>query len=182
MVFEQAVSAPAFPSRGIVAGDTFGTTMIKIHHAKELGQYNDRWKGFMKERGVDFELNVYIDDLAVTMRGNRDEIIVRLPRAEDEIKNVMCDAFKGTIAEDKTNLTASDKSLWEQINWNLGQNKQKVVVEDSFLGIDTLIAQARGQKKLANSKWAKRWATRRARQRRIARLKVCGNKALNFFW
>ena len=181
VVFEKAVSDLAFPTCGIVAGDPFATTMVKIHYAEELGDFKDRWEGFMKDRGVDLDFKVYIDDLAVTMRGDRAAIITWLPRAEADLREVMCGALGGTIAEDKTNLTASDKDLWEQINKNRGQNKQTMVGDDSFLGIDTLIAQARGRKKLSESKWARRWATKRARQKRLARLKVRGNKALKIF-
>ena len=93
----------------------------------------------------------------------------------------MSSRIGGQIARDKSNLTASDRELWRQINAARGERAQKEPEDDSFLGIDTFIQKMRGQGAVAKSKWKSRFARAMLRRSRLKRLRASRGKSKKIF-
>ena len=160
-----------FAKNGIVAGDTFATALVKAFYAEELGAFIGKWQTLVGADGVEAELAAYIDDLSITLRGPPAAIAKHMPDLEADLVHTMEAHMGGKIAGEKTNLTASTRKLWREINQRIRQHRQKELEDGTLLGIDTLVARNRGAAAKGKPKWRNRFAAAVRRTKRLQRLK-----------
>ena len=132
IVFEDVVSEQAFPRAGLVAGDAFATTMVKIHYLEVFVKFRDRWQKKLGSNEVEMELNLYVDDISITLRGPKPQLIKYTAEIDVDLEKVMCEELGGKKADDKTSLVASDAELWKAINATRGGRAQERPGEDFF--------------------------------------------------
>ena len=180
--FENLVGKPLFAKSGIIAGDTFATALVKAFYAEQLESFQERWREIGGKAGVEVELAAYIDDLSVTVRGPAAAVTRMMPELEADLVHTMEAHIGGKIAGEKTNLTASTRKLWREINQRREtQSRQKEPEDGTFLGIDTLMSRSRGAAARGQSKWRNRFAAAMRRRKRLQRLKTAQGKSRKIF-
>ena len=93
-----------YPKKGIVAGCPLATTLVKVYYARA---FDDLVQRIPKE----IELDVFLDDIDMTMEGEKEQVVEGLARAHEELRITVTEALKGRIAEAKTMVAGSSREV-----------------------------------------------------------------------
>jgi len=173
VLFEGKAAESAWPTTGIVAGDTLATALVKVYYHDAIKNLCARWP--------EAEIDIYIDDLSAVIRGEEEAVAAAMPELVRDIKEVIQGELKGKIAEKKTSLVANSKHLWDTINRRLGRPWEHMPEDQQLLGIDVLPGHFRRKVLGPKSKWAKRFAEGLKRKKRLARLRTGIRKTQKIF-
>ena len=144
---------PRVATRGVVAGCSLATTVVKIYLLRRL----DAWVG----RHPAVELNAFIDDMAVAASGAEHAIPTIVATATVDLEEVLnlCGCM---LSDAKTQVVASRRCVANRIGRILGLDAQQSGVDASFLGADFAPRIAR---------W--RWQARSRRRKRLLKVRRC---------
>ena len=93
-----------YPRKGIVAGCSLATTLVKVYYAKAFDELRARLP-----RAMSFD--VHIDDIIMTMVGRPEEVVESLAAAHEELRRTITLVLKGRVAEAKTNAVGSTREV-----------------------------------------------------------------------
>ncbi len=173
MVLQGRVARELYPTRGVVAGCSLATTLVKVFYVRSFDTFIAR-----APPGV--ILDAYIDDATLSMVGGTREVIIHLTRAHEELAAIVRGELQCEFAEGKTAITASSREVAEAISKAVGM-PQTASGPQCFLGVDNAAgagrrAIKRGSKKADRLKKALR---RRARLSQLAT--AVGGRAVKVF-
>ncbi len=167
------VSREVHPRRGIIAGCSFATTLVKVFYLRRLDQLS-------KEIPASVKVDAYIDDLALTAEGPRARVGADLAVAHRALIRALTRDLHCKIARQKTAIVASHRDVGKSIAAALGQED---ALASSAVNLGTDVTAGGQRRRLRRG--AKRSIRIRngiCRGRRLwAVSKVLGRKALRVF-
>ncbi len=159
---------------GVLPGCTFATTYVKIFYVRRLDALVTRLP-----EGVD--LDVYIDDIALSAEGTTADVVTKLAEAREALHEVLTKDLKCRIAPAKSCIVASSGKVSRMLANKLGM-KGAVRRCAPNLGVD---ATAGGRRKLVKTRGAKRrtrLAGSRLRGHKLAGIaKTLGSRAIKVY-
>ncbi len=166
-------SREVHPRRGIVAGCSFATTLVKVFYLRRLDALS-------REIPASVRIDAYIDDLALTAEGSKASVAADIVAAHGAMIRVLTRELHCGIARDKTAVVASHPDVGRRIAAELGQ---KDALAGSAVNLGTDVTAGGRRRRLGRA--AKRTSRLRSgvvRGRRLwAISKVLGRRALKIF-
>ena len=92
LTYEGQASDELFPAHGIVAGDSLSDALVKLYYLQVFDDFVAKNK--------DVELDVYFDDIQLTLRGTSAKIVKSLTKAASELRNAVEVDMLGPLALD----------------------------------------------------------------------------------
>jgi len=129
------VQRGARASRAIGAGCGAATTLIKVHYLRPFGNVMKKIPGL--------RLKVFVDDVQLDQEDDESIILECFPRAARLVQQVLLDALKASIEENKAALVATSETLATALRKELGAVAGKHTEVANNLGIGTTAGRAR---------------------------------------
>ncbi len=173
ITFGSAVAKELHAQRGIIAGCSFATTLVKIFYIRRLDE-------MVKEIPRNVKIDGYIDDLALSAEGPRGRIAKDIIRAYVIMVRILTEELGCSLAPSKAAVVASDRELGRTVARAIGRGD---VYGTSAVNLGTDVTAGARRKHLKKS--SKRHARMRnalGRGRRLWAIgKVLGRRALRIF-
>jgi hypothetical protein len=161
------------PRRGLIAGCTFATTLVKVFYIRCMDTVVKRLPS-----GTDVDM--YIDDVAVLAEGPKDRVAAAAIRAHGLVKQAITEKLGCKLAPQKAAVIASHKAVGQRIAraLNLGDG---LVSSAPNLGTDATAGKARSVLRRGSRRW-QRYRIGALRKRRFwAVARAVGRKAITIF-
>ncbi len=173
ITMDKMAARELYPRRGVIAGCSFATTLVKLFYLSSL----DKVAASLPS-GTNVDM--YIDDIAVTAEGPKQEVVAKVVEAHAAIREAMTNELGCTLAAHKAAIIASSKEVGRQVAARLGQGDALVDAAPN-LGTDTTAGKKRRCLKAASKKGG-RFRAGMARGRRLWTVaRTVGRKALQVF-
>jgi hypothetical protein len=133
------ISDAVYPNQGVLPGDTFADSLIRVY---TISPYDS----FVR-RNPSIDFMSYVDDLQIAACGDERDVLNNIEQAADELEEAVVCQMKASLAEQKSAITASSRTLARKLRSRLGP----LAGEPSFitvaLGIDFTAGQRRAAMK-----------------------------------
>ena len=97
---------PLYPRRGIVAGCSLATTLVKVYY---LRAFDD----LRRAMHTDISMDIHIDDIILALEGKKSRILSELIEAHENLRGQIEGRMKGKVAEAKTSVSTSSREIAE---------------------------------------------------------------------
>ncbi len=169
-----ALTREVYPERGIIAGDTMATTLVKVYCIGALDELCERLPPTV-------QLDAHIDDLVLTAEAGPREIMNDVPKAEALLMNTIENDLRCTISIAKAGLVATTHRLATELKKRIPTVSGPVVASMPNLGVDCRAAAPRGRKQ-TGTKRAARMKKGRVRAMRLHKLaRVLGRRTKTIY-
>ncbi len=148
LALDGALSREVYPERGIIAGDTMATTLVKVYCIGALDELCRRLPPTVN-------LDAHIDDLVLTAEAEPSVLVTDVPKAEVMLMKTITDDLRCTVSIAKAGLVATTHKLATELKRRIPAVAGPVVASMPNLGIDCRAAAPRGRTK-KNTKRAAR--------------------------
>ncbi len=173
LTMEGKAAKELYPKKGLVAGCSFATTFVNMFY---LRNFDELAKTF--EPGIQLEL--YIDDIAISAEAAGDSIASKVIGARESMVKCVTEDLGCTIAPGKSCLVASSAKAARNIATHLGL-EHAIKRSAPNLGIDATAGGKRSRLVMGSRRRARfrKGEGRRIRLRAVA--KILGNKTVKLF-
>ncbi len=168
-----ALSVEAHPIKGMIAGDTMATTLVKVYC---VGAFDDMCASLPPT----VKLDAHIDDLVLAAQGSPQELIQDVPKAEQLLADVIEKELRCKIAVDKAGLVTTDRRLAEHLRERIPILSGPIRTSMPNLGTDCRAAKPRGPLRKGTKRHARLdmgWK-RRGRLKKLANILGKGAKTI----
>ncbi len=173
LTLDRIVARELYPRRGVIAGCSFATTFVKLFY---LDTFDKLSKGLPSGTNLD----VFIDDIAITAEGPKRQVAANITEAHAAMRRAVTQDLGCTLAAQKAAIVASHREVGQEVAARLRQ-QQALADFAPNLGMDTTAGKRRGCLK-ASSKRHARLRSGLLRGKRLAAVaRTVGRKALRIF-
>ncbi len=117
-----------YAERGIIAGCSFATILVKIFYMRKLD-------AMVEEVPRSVNIDAYIDDLALSAEGPRSKVAADIIKAHDIMRRVLTVELGCSLAQHKAAIVASDREVGRRIATAL-RNEEALTGTAVNLGMD----------------------------------------------